>query len=262
MGESSRLNRIYSIYSFNVTFSYLLSSDFPILKSALPKRLFNLYIARWCVMSYFEQKLVNKLITYIKLPAFKSWPVICHSSDNTRLIAFFVTLNELFDGKVIDANSLYSISEGSWVMDFEHFVLFLPVPFFTPFVQQFTTPVHWFHIIHLLDKLVRHATSLEGGVGKSSLLGEFYSFMIYDVFNRYLLENFSIDIFLLSRTLLLISLLAFGLLLYGQVQSIFANCLFCIEMVSAGVHRLWDRRLGICRCCLSFFTLFFFGRFL
>ena len=131
-----------------------------------------------------EKYLWLKAITYLWLPILEAWPVICHSGNYDWFAGFLVSLYELLDSDVVYAYSLDCVSESSRVVDFEHVVLFLPVPILTPFTQWVTCPVHRFHVVHLFDKLVRHAASLEDGIGKSSLLGEFYSFMIYDIFNR------------------------------------------------------------------------------
>ena len=195
---------------------------------------------------------MSHAITYIELPAFQSWPVICHTSNYDGFACFLVSLYELLDSDVVDADSLNCVSESSRVVDFEHVVLFLPVPILTPFTQWVTCPVHRFHVVHLFDKLVRHAASLEDGIGKSSLLGEFYSFMIYDIFNRQFLENFCFDISQLFRRLSFVLLLTFFLLFDSQLLCTFLSCnhlalahLIRIDLIGAGIHWLRDYRCNL-----------------
>lgn len=134
-GESSLLKRVYSKYSFIVTFSFLPESLSPTLKSESPNLSESLYaqkrkrICCWLVMC---------LPTYLELPFLHATPVVWNTCDNAWTAPFLVSFDEFFDSKVIDVDPLNSVCKCVRVVYFKEFVLSTPIAILAPLAQKKT----------------------------------------------------------------------------------------------------------------------------
>ena len=116
-------------------------------------------------------------------------PSFRHSCQDTGLAAFFILFYKLFNGDLVDIDSLNCVLERIWVLDLEHIILTAPIAIFNPIAEQVAVPMLALDEVDFLPELLRHAARFKDGVGKSSFLRVSYRLMIDAVLKRQVLEE-------------------------------------------------------------------------
>lgn len=145
-------------------------------------------------------------------------PALGNASDDAGSAAFFIPLDELLNCEVVHVHALDRVSEDVWILNLKYFVLPAPVVVGAPRREKHLTALLTFHVVHLLNELVRHAAGFESSVSEPMLLGKLDGLRVNDVFDRELPEE-------LTRLLLLFSCIfvpqsALFLLFEGVVEGL------------------------------------------